>query len=223
MSAGSTNAIPSVLIFGDFNCPFSALANARANRLAVAGRLRVDWCSVEHDTTIGPNESPLTSEQAAAFRAELEQIAAILTPGEPDRFRVPSRRVNTRDLNRIYAATAPARRATLRTAIFDAYWIHDRDVTSDRVLDEIIDTLAIDRSSQLDQVSDDEATRSVATWQRQWEALPRPVVPTMIIGQGYVSRGLGALARLASGSVSAPSPRRTACERTEPAHVPGTG
>ncbi|MCB0922896.1 MAG: hypothetical protein KDC08_13930, partial [Actinobacteria bacterium] len=71
MSAGSTNAIPSVLIYGDFNCPFSALANARANRLADAGRLRVDWCSVEHDTTIGPNEHPLTSEQTAAFREEL--------------------------------------------------------------------------------------------------------------------------------------------------------
>ncbi|MAT06580.1 MAG: hypothetical protein CL424_16190 [Acidimicrobiaceae bacterium] len=215
--------IPSVLIYGDFNCPFSALANARASRLAAAGRLSVDWCSVEHDTTIGPNEYPLTSQQAAAFRAELEQIAGILTPDEPDRFRVPSRRVNTRDLNRIYAATPPARRTELRTAIFDAYWIDDRDVTSDRVLDEIINTLAVDQSSQEDHASDNHVSRSVATWQRQWEAPPRPIVPTMIIDQGYVSRGLGALARLASGSVSAPSPRRTASDRTEHVRAPGAG
>ncbi len=221
MSAGSTNAIPSVLIYGDFNCPFSALANARANRLADAGRLRVDWCSVEHDTTIGPNEHPLTSEQTAAFREELEQIDGILAPDEPHRFRVPSRRVNTRDLNQIYAATPPAHRTALRTAIFDAYWIHDRDVTSDHVLDEIINMLVVEQSG--DQVSGDKARTTVTTWQRQWEALPRPIVPTMIINQGYVSRGLGALARLASGSVSAPSPRRTASDRTEQAHAPGAG
>ena len=50
MSADSTGAVPSVVIPGDFNCPFSALANARAGRLAAEGRLQVDWCSVEYDT-----------------------------------------------------------------------------------------------------------------------------------------------------------------------------
>lgn len=223
MSARATDAIPSVLIYGDFNCPFSALANARANRLAAAGRLSVVWRCVEHDTTIGPHETPLTTAQAAAFRTELEQIAGLLASDEPDRFRVPSRRVNTRDLNRIYAATPPARRAALRTAIFDAYWVHDRDVTADCVLDEIIDALAVDRSSHHDRASDEEANRSVATWQREWEALPRPVVPTMIIDDGYISRGLGALARLASDAVSAPSPRRSARDRTERVHAPGGG
>jgi predicted DsbA family dithiol-disulfide isomerase len=218
VSTLSSDAMPSVVIYGDFNCPFSALANARANRLAAVGRLKVDWCTVEHDTKIGPHETPLTSEQAAALRAELDQIAEILTPDEPDRFRVPSRRLNTRDLNLIYAATPHAHRAALRTAFFDAYWVHDRDLTSDCVIDEIVDTIV--RSSRHDDVSDDQAKRSIATWQRQWAELPRPIVPTMILDHAYVSRGLGALARLASGSVSAPSPRRTAGDQPKQIHTP---
>lgn len=218
-----SDAMPSVVIYGDFNCPFSALANARATRLAAAGRLKVDWRTVEHDTTIGPHETPLTADQAAAFRAELDQIADILTPDEPDRFRVPSRRLNTRDLNRIYAETRQAHRAALRTALFDAYWVHDRDLTSDRVVNEIIDTINSDPAIRHDLLSDDEAKRTVTTWQHQWTELSNPIVPTMIIDDGYISRGLGALARLASGSVSAPSPRRTASDQTAKAHAPGTG
>lgn len=217
-----SDAMPSVVIYGDFNCPFSALANARASRLAAAGRLKVDWYCVEHDTTIGPNETPLTADQAAAFRAELDQIANILTPDEPDRFRVPSRRLNTRDLNRIYATTRQAHRAALRTALFDAYWVHDRDLTSDRVIDETIDTINSGSSIRHDLLSDDEAKRTVTTWQHQWTELPNPIVPTMIIDHGYISRGLGALARLASGSVSAPSPRRTASDPAVQMHGPDT-
>ena len=34
-------------------------------------------------------------------------------------------------------------------------------------------------------------------WQEGFEALPRPVTPTLVLPDGYVSRGLGALARLA--------------------------
>ena len=34
-------------------------------------------------------------------------------------------------------------------------------------------------------------------WQDEFEALPRPITPTLVLPDGYVSRGLGALARLA--------------------------
>ena len=35
-------------------------------------------------------------------------------------------------------------------------------------------------------------------WQSEFEALPRPITPTLVLPDGYVSRGLGALARLAA-------------------------
>lgn len=201
---------PTVVVYGDFNCPFSALADARASRLAAAGGIGVDWRCVEHDPTIGPCESPLTEQQRDGFEAELAQIRDLLTADEADRFRVPSRRLNTRDLNALYASCPPDRRQALRTALFDAIWCDDLDLTDDAIVGEIVEpimTVEPDLAARTG-ASTDTAARIVATWQQEWSELPRRIVPMMILPQGDVSRGLGALARLASGFVSAPSPRR---------------
>lgn len=212
-------AIPTVVLYGDFNCPFSALAATRAERLERAGLLGVDWRCVEHDPSIGPNETPLTAEQHAAFAAELEQVAGLLTDDDQFPARVPTRRLNTRDLNLTYAAAPTSMRPRLRAELFAAYWFHDVDLTDDLTLAGIVASVA-------KRVGDDDpeaagssppATtgvrstprQTVATWQAEWLALPRPIVPAMVLPDGSVSRGLGALARLADGSVSAPSPRRT--------------
>ena len=34
-------------------------------------------------------------------------------------------------------------------------------------------------------------------WQNKFRALPRPITPTVVLSNGYISRGLGALDRLA--------------------------
>lgn len=207
MSEHRAEPPPTVVVYGDFNCPFSALANSRASRLAAHGALRVDWRCVEHDPTIGPNESPLTESQRSGFDAELDQIRELLTADEVDRFRVPSRRLNTRDLNVLHAATSPAHRQGLRTALFEAFWVDDLDLTDDAVVDEIVaasvagpDVAGRDRST---------ASSTVAGWQREWESLPRRIVPMMVLPNGDVSRGLGALARLASGDISKSAPKVT--------------
>ncbi|MEO6571933.1 MAG: DsbA family protein [Ilumatobacteraceae bacterium] len=198
-----------IVIFGDFNCPFSALANSRASRLADAGEVSVEWRCVEHDPSIGPRETPLTDRQRAGFESELAQIRALLTASEHDRLRVPSRRLNTRDLNLIYAATPPAERHALRTALFDAIWSDDLDLTDDAVIDAITDSLASLTSPDPDGrhlETAATAARTVATWQGQWRDHPRPIVPSMVMPHGTVSRGLGALARLAV--VPSPCPPR---------------
>lgn len=192
-----------MVIYGDFNCPFSAVASRRADRLVEAGRLRVDWRAVEHDPTIGPHETPLTPEQRAAFEHELVQIASLLGDDEPYVFRVPSRRLNTRDLNRVYVATPPPERAVVRSALFDAYWRDDRDLTAAAVIDEVV-------GNATQATGDVDGERAVTGWQTEWAGLPEPIVPAMVLENGYVSRGLGALARLASRSVAAPAPDRSA-------------
>ena len=40
------------------------------------------------------------------------------------------------------------------------------------------------------------APGTARAWRGQWLALDRPLVPIMVLPDGYVSRGLGALARL---------------------------
>jgi hypothetical protein len=39
--------------------------------------------------------------------------------------------------------------------------------------------------------------RTMAAWQSQWDATERKVVPMLVLEDGVLSRGLGALARLA--------------------------
>ena len=201
-----------IVLYGDFNCPFSAVANSRAARLAAAGTVEVEWRCVEHDPSIGPCEAPLTDLQRSAFEAELDQIRELLTDDEPDRFRVPSRRLNTRDLNRIYAETPVTQRAALRAALFDAYWWDDIDLTDVAVVAAIVDGLTRDGDTNGPEMRPGArvAARDVAAWQQQWRDLAHSIVPAMVLPDGYISRGLGALARLAGLSVSVPSPRRSA-------------
>ena len=202
--AASPSTAPLVVIYGDFNCPFSAVADSRSARLAADGLVRVDWRCVEHDPTIGPNETPLTADQRTAFDAELAQISDLLDDHELNRFRTPSRRLNTRDLNLLYASVPPSVRPALRSALFRAYWIDDLDLTDDAVVATISESL-------INSAQDDEPLpnggRLAAAWQREWAAMDRAVVPTMVLPDGYVSRGLGALTRLSNRSVSASSAR----------------
>ena len=39
---------PKLIVYGDFNCPFSALASARVGYLERHGFADVDWRAVEH-------------------------------------------------------------------------------------------------------------------------------------------------------------------------------
>ena len=41
-----------LVVFGDFNCPFSALASVRVTQLEESGVARVTWRAVEHDPDI---------------------------------------------------------------------------------------------------------------------------------------------------------------------------
>ncbi|MFP5488545.1 MAG: DsbA family protein [Acidimicrobiia bacterium] len=198
----SADTAPSIVIYGDFNCPFSAVADARSARLAADGLVIVDWRCVEHDPTIGPHDTPLTTDQQSSFDAELAQIGDLLDDGEPNHFRTPSRRLNTRDLNQLYASAAASVRPSLRSALFRAYWFDDLDLTDDAVVKAV--TEAICNSAHADEARPN-GRRLAATWQQEWNALPRAVVPTMVLPDGYVSRGLGALSRLSNGSISASS------------------
>ena len=105
---------PRLLIYGDFNCPFSALASARAAELEQRDEMTVEWQAVVHDTTVPRRGESVTAERRVDFERELAQIRDLLAPGEVDRLRVPTRRVDTAAATDGYAACPPADRAQLR-------------------------------------------------------------------------------------------------------------
>jgi predicted DsbA family dithiol-disulfide isomerase len=170
-------------IYGDFNCPFSRLASRRAARLEAAGAAKVDWRAVEHDPAIPVPSEPVTGALAAALEGELDQIRGLLRPGEDPALRTPPRRPNTKAATAAYAACADDRRPGAREALFGALWTDGLDIGDAGVL------------AGLGLTGSDPTL--AATWRAEWLALERPIVPVMVLPDGTVSRGLGALRRLA--------------------------
>ncbi|MBK9559924.1 MAG: hypothetical protein IPO44_10330 [Candidatus Microthrix sp.] len=108
--------------YGDFNCPFSALASARLGELERRGVASGEWRAVEHDTRIPPAGLDVSGDLADMLTSELDRIRDLLAPGEPDRLRLPVRQVSTALATRRYAGTPAGSRPAVRQGIFDAHW-----------------------------------------------------------------------------------------------------
>ncbi len=173
-----------LIIYGDFNCPFSALASQRAVELVERSRATVEWRAVEHDPTIPLEGAVVEGELAAGFRQELDQVRSLLRQSEPDRLRPPPRQVNTRQATIRYAGTAIERRPEVRQALFAAHWSLGDAIDDDEVLDRL-------------GTGAPNATTAEA-WALDWRRTYAVTVPLLVLPDGYRSRGLGALERLAT-------------------------
>ncbi|MGH3213214.1 MAG: DsbA family protein [Trebonia sp.] len=110
-----------VIIYGDFNCPYSYLASQRADRLRKAG-VAVDWRAVEHDRGL-----PVTGLQSgsgqAAWGRELAEVASLALPGEQVPARPPALISNTAAAVAAYAESVSDGVADeLRGSLFRAIW-----------------------------------------------------------------------------------------------------
>jgi predicted DsbA family dithiol-disulfide isomerase len=172
-----------LVIYGDFNCPFSALASNRGARLERAGAAAVDWRAVAHDLEIPVPGGPVDDTEARALEAEIEQVRGLLLPDETLELGVPPVRSNTVAATDAYAAAEVGSRPQTRRALFCAYWEQGQDLADPTVLA----TMGLTAHEPT----------VAAGWREEWLAFDRPLVPIMRLPDGYVSRGLGALARLA--------------------------
>lgn len=80
----------SVIIYGDFNCPYSYLASQRADRLIQGRTAEVDWRAVEHDRWL-PASGTRSGADRAGWAKELAEVAALALPGERPPAAPPSR------------------------------------------------------------------------------------------------------------------------------------
>jgi hypothetical protein len=180
-----------VTIYGDFNCPFSALASARASRVEARGEVMVTWRAVEHAPDIPVTGSPIVGALRSELDEDLATIRTMLLPGEDDELARPTRLINTRRAAAAFAGAGFADRPALRRAMFDAYWADDIDLGD---------------PARLAQLGADQPNPSTTLhWQRTWRAVDRPIVPLMVLPDGRVSRGLGVLTRLADLETTANS------------------
>ncbi|MCZ7532142.1 MAG: DsbA family protein [Acidimicrobiia bacterium] len=174
-----------LIIFGDFNCPYSALASHRAGTLERSGETVVDWRGVQHlpDQPLGGK--PVTGDIADMYTREVEQIRSLLLTTEEFPLKVPPVQPNTGLAIAGLALTETQERSSIRERIFEAFWLEGRDIGDPDILAE----LEVPSSANLPT----EMTR----WQQQWESFDNRMIPMLELPDGYVSKGLGALKRLA--------------------------
>lgn len=119
-----------VIIYGDFNCPYSYLASQRADRLSRDGRAEIYWRAVEHDQKLAVTGTPAAVGRAAWDR-ELGEVATLALPGEDAPAAPPPVISNTRAAVAAYAEAVVDRVADgLRRRLFRAIWAQHRHVSS---------------------------------------------------------------------------------------------
>src|SRR5689334_21887025 len=82
-------------IYGDFNCPFSALASARADVLLDAAAYEIDWRAIQHDPTLPPVGERVAGKLAAALTVEVATIRELSARDLRLELTVPPVRSNT--------------------------------------------------------------------------------------------------------------------------------
>lgn len=118
-----------VIIYGDFNCPYSYLASQRADLLSRAG-VAVDWRAVEHDRGLPVTGSRSDSDQATWDR-ELAEVASLALPGEHVPDRPPVLISNTQAAVAACAeAASDGVAGELRCSLFRAIWVQGLHLSS---------------------------------------------------------------------------------------------
>jgi predicted DsbA family dithiol-disulfide isomerase len=174
--------VPRLTIYGDFNCPFSALASARVDVLQAGAAYAIDWRAIQHDTVIPAVGETVEGDVAAALAVEVATIRDLSEQDVRLHLVVPPVRSNTASASAAFAAALDDA-DRLRRRLFAAVWAEGRNIGDPAELD------------RLDAVGRDDAI--ARRWQHEFETLPRPITPTVVSPDGDIFRGLGALARLA--------------------------
>jgi 2-hydroxychromene-2-carboxylate isomerase len=118
-----------VIVYGDFNCPYSYLASQRADLLNRAG-VAVNWRAVEHDRGLPVTGSQSDSDRAAWDR-ELAEVASLALPGEHVPAGPPVLISNTGAAVAAYAeAVSDGVADELRRRLFAAIWVQGLHLSS---------------------------------------------------------------------------------------------
>ncbi len=118
-----------VVVYGDFNCPYSYLASQRADLLSRAG-VAVGWRAVEHDAGL-PVTGSRSDGDCATWDRELAEVASLALPGERVPDRSPVLISNTKAAVAAYAeAVSDSVADELRRRLFRAIWVQGLHLSS---------------------------------------------------------------------------------------------
>ena len=200
----------SVIVYGDFNCPYSYLASQRADQLIRGGMARVEWRAVEHDRALAVTGTHAEAD-SATWERELAEVAALALPGEDAPAAPPPMVSNTGAAVAAYTeAFIDGIADELRRRLFRLMWppedIRDRLASPDvpSLLHRDSDLARIVRRSG-GTIAPDGGPLATAGWRRirqwrgDWLVLPSQVIPAVIGLDGILRSGADGLRYLAAG------------------------
>jgi hypothetical protein len=197
-----------ILVYGDFNCPWSYLTSRRAALLEADG-VQVDWRAVEHDPWM-PRPFLDSSVRFEALRSEMGDVERLLLPGErlPHALRgfLPYSRAAVSGYAEAYGAGVSAR---VRHLLFEAFWLHGADLGNARLVRTLLVDAVRSGSSHSNALHDwgyavdvtggpvtTTAWRLIRQWRSEWRALGPGVVPLVRVDGGAPVPGVAAVERL---------------------------
>ena len=228
-----------VVVYGDFNCPWSYLAFRRARALVAAG-VEVDWRAVEHDPW-RPGRAADRSRRFDALHDEMDRVLGLLLPGEELPYDLTGFVPDTLAAVSAYAEARIAG-AGWRVAeiIFESFWMHGIDIGRASVLRTVLADQLRGSASPSEAVREwgyptDVTGGPISTaawrlglgWASEWGEDEKGIVPMLVLPDGRVLRGVDAVERLggellverlvpvAPGVSSRPEPGRRSDEARE--------
>jgi hypothetical protein len=118
-----------LIVYGDFNCPYSYLASQRVDAVARAGRAEVEWRAVEHDRRLALTGTRSSSDPER-WQRELAEVAALAGPDEQVPRAAPALVSNTGAAVAACAeAVADGVEDELRRSVFSEIWVRLRHLS----------------------------------------------------------------------------------------------
>lgn len=198
-------SVDPVIVYGDFNCPWSYLAFRRAAVLAAAGAV-IDWRAVEHAPWLRTRTAD-GSLRVAALQEEIERVLSLLLPGEEYPYDLAGFVPTTKAAVAAYAeATAAGVPDVVRRVLFEGFWMHGIDIGNARLLRALLADELRGSESPCEAVRDwgysvdvtgghlsNTAWRSTRAWDQAWSATGKEVVPALVLPGQRVLHGVDAV------------------------------
>lgn len=198
-----------VVVYGDFNCPYSLLASIRLDALAEAGA-DVDWRAVEHAPQLPVIGRRLDDAGRGELEAELADVRRLLRPGEEYPPTVPNLVPKTEAAVSAYGEAAGIGVGDdMRRLLFAAYWTNHVDIGSPEILRTLLapvirrghsNAFPLQESGYAVSVNRGPITagayRRIGSWRDDWHAVGVATIPTLVCGS-LVLAGVEALGWLA--------------------------